>query len=66
MRIIKAGDPKKNKNRLLKSTCNNCGCIIEYAMDECTLIEDVVGTPGTYGIECPNCGCWLYPKEDEI
>lgn len=59
MRIIKAGDPKKNCNRRVWGTCKECGCEVECSRHECEYIQDVVCQPGYIAIACPNCGRWI-------
>lgn len=60
IKVIREG--RKLEDTPIKGECIYCGCVVECFHGDTTWVRDgPVG--GTYGVRCPNCGGWIYPRE---
>lgn len=66
MKIIKAGFIPKLSNRLLRFTCERCGCIFECETTECWTSGCCSDDPRTWTTYCPTCDYFCFAKEKPL
>lgn len=57
VKITKLGFPDGPNNKILKGSCNQCGCEVEVELWEASVLVDRDSPNGARYVDCPTKGC---------